>query len=195
MLGIVLCGGQSLRMGMDKGLMTYGGQFWAALAMQKLHELGIQPKCSVNVVQQVTYAGHFGAENLLSDLDALAVKGPLLGLLSAHVAYPQSDVLLLACDLLLMEKKLLGQLMDVSLRNEDAFDAYLFNNDGQQEPLCGIYRAGGLKKILSLLRENGIAKYSMKLMLNQLQVCEIPLSTDDQHCFRNFNSPEELRCL
>ena len=41
MLGIVLCGGQSLRMGMDKGLMTYGGQFWAALAMQKLHELGI----------------------------------------------------------------------------------------------------------------------------------------------------------
>ncbi|WP_426329799.1 molybdenum cofactor guanylyltransferase [Pedobacter sp. R-06] len=194
MLGIVLCGGQSLRMGTDKGLLSHQDKLWAQVAADKLSALDLQVKFSVNPLQQETYASYFGSEQLIVDDSSLDISGPLLGVLSVHLSNPEENLFLLACDMLLMETKLLKKLIH-SFKADDAFDAYIFTKDGQQEPLCGIYKAGGLKKIVYLLQTNGLAKHSMKYVLSNLRVCETAIEDQDYRYFSNFNAHAEINGL
>ena len=194
MLGIVLCGGQSLRMGTDKGLLSHQDKLWAQMAADKLRALDLPVKFSVNPSQQETYVGYFGNEHLIVDHSLLDIKGPLLGVLSAHLSNPEEDLFLLACDMLLMEIRLLEKLIH-SLKADDSLEAYIFTKDGQQEPLCGIYKFEGLKKIVHLLQTNGLAKHSMKYVLSYLQVCEIAIEDQDYRYFSNFNSHAEINGL
>ncbi|RQO76576.1 hypothetical protein DBR40_11800 [Pedobacter sp. KBW01] len=194
MLGVVLCGGQSLRMGSDKGLLSHQDKLWAQLAADKLALLQIPVIFSVNAIQQVAYAGYFGEEHLVADHTSLDFRGPLLGVLSAHLLSPRHDLFVLACDLLLMENRLLNQLSEAYLAAE-AFDAYIFTRNGQQEPLCGIYTAKGLKSIWHLLQTHQLTKHSMKFVLSKLQVCEIAVEDNDDRFFGNFNSHAEINGL
>ncbi|UKT64239.1 molybdenum cofactor guanylyltransferase [Pedobacter mucosus] len=194
MLGIILSGGQSIRMGADKGLLKYQNKLWAEAAVEKFKSLNIPVKISVNPAQQQTYASHFRFDNLIVDYPDLDVKGPLLGILSAHLVNSEEDLFLLACDMLLMETRFL-KMLNQSMISNNSFDAYIFTKNGQQEPLCGIYKSAGLEKIMLLLQTTGLAKYSMKFMLSNLNVCEIPLVDQDFRCFENFNSSAEIRSL
>lgn len=194
MLGIVLCGGQSLRMGTDKGLLNHQDRLWAKVACDKLSSFNIPVKFSVNPSQQEIYAGYFGNEQLIVDYSLLDIRGPLLGVLSAHISSPEEDIFLLACDMLLMETRLLEKLIH-SFKADGAFDAYIFSKDDQQEPLCGIYKADGLKNITHLLKTNGLVKHSMKYILSNLRVCEIIVDDLDYRYFGNFNSHAEINGL
>ncbi|MCX2492131.1 molybdenum cofactor guanylyltransferase [Pedobacter sp. PF22-3] len=194
MLGIVLCGGQSLRMGTDKGLLNHQNKLWAQVVADKLISLNLPVKFSVNPLQQSTYAGYFGNERLIVDDPSLDVRGPLLGVLSAHLSNPEEDLFLLACDILLMEPRLLEKLIH-SAKADDAFDVYIFTKDGQQEPLCGIYKSEGLKKIIFMLQHNALVKHSMKYVLGNLRVSEIAVEDHDYRYFGNFNSKEEIKRL
>lgn len=194
MLGIVLCGGQSLRMGTDKALLSHQDKLWVQVAADKLSALDLHVKFSVNPSQQETYASYFGNEQLIIDNPSLDIKGPSLGVLSTHLSNPEEDLFLLACDMLLMETRLLEKLMH-SFKADDAFQAYIFTKDGQQEPLCGIYKIEGLKKIVHLLLTNGLAKHSMKFVLSNLRVCEIAIEDQDYRYFSNFNSHAEINGL
>jgi len=193
MLGIILCGGQSLRMGADKGLMNYEDRIWAQLAAEKLSSLDISSVFSVNSAQQQIYTTYFGQEKLVVDQPDLRVKGPLLGVLSAHLLNEEEDLFLLACDLILMDSRLLKLLFNS--KTNDAFDAYIFTKNGQQEPLCGIYKSQGLKKIMDMLHTTGLEKHSMKFILSKLHVYETVLDEKDYRYFTNFNSHSELNGL
>ncbi|QXU43705.1 molybdenum cofactor guanylyltransferase [Pedobacter sp. D749] len=191
MLGIVLCGGQSLRMGTDKGLLNHQDKRWAQVAADKLGSLDLPVKFSVNPLQQLTYSGYFGDQQLIVDNSSLDVSGPLLGVLSAHLSNPEEDFFLLACDILLMETRLLEKLIH-SAKADGTFDSYIFTKDGGQEPLCGIYKAEGLKKVIFMLQNNALVKHSMKYVLGNLRVSEIAVEDHDYRYFRNFNSQEEI---
>ncbi|SEB06414.1 molybdenum cofactor guanylyltransferase [Pedobacter hartonius] len=190
MLGIVLCGGQSSRMGTDKGLMIYRDKRWAQLAEDQLGALDIPVKLSVNSTQKQVYTAHFPEEQLIADHPSLSIMGPLLGVLSAHLSAPEEDLFVLACDMLLIESRLLRKLLD-AFTTAAAAEAYIFTREGQHEPLCGIYPSAGLKRIMFMLLGQGITKPSMKFVLNQLQVLEIPLKEEDFLLFSNFNSRDE----
>ena len=194
MLGVVLCGGQSLRMGTDKGLLSHQDKLWAQMAADKLSSLNIPVKFSVNPSQQETYASYFENEQLIVDDPSLDIRGPLLGVISTHLSNPEEDLFLLACDMLLMETRLLEKLMH-SFKADDSFEAYIFTKDGQQEPLCGIYKVEGLKQIVHLLQTNGLAKHSMKYALSNLRVCETAIEDQDYRYFSNFNSHAEINGL
>lgn len=191
MLGIVLCGGQSLRIGSDKGLLKHQNKLWVQVAAEKLASLNLPVKFSVNPSQQEVYAAYLGKGQLIIDDTLLGVRGPLLGVLSAHLSNPEEDLFLLACDMLLMEIRLIEKLINL-FKLDDNFEAYIFSKDGQQEPLCGIYKAKGLKKIVQLLQTDALAKHSMKYVLSNLKVCEAALENQDYRCFGNFNSLEEI---
>lgn len=194
MLGIILCGGQSSRMGSDKGLLVHEAKTWAQTAVDKLAVLNIRVQLSVNEKQKSEYAKVFADELLIEDNVALDVKGPLLGVLSAHVQNPSDDLFLLACDLPLMETNLIKELFAL-YKQGSKYDAYVFTNNRQSEPLCGIYTADALKKIIALQKNNKLIKHSMKFILNQLVVCEIALHDNQKVSFRNFNAHAELNGL
>ena len=193
MTGVILCGGLSSRMGSDKGLLQTEAANWAVDAARKLQDLGIMVKASINSLQQRSYATGLPGVELITDNIALEVRGPLLGLLSAHITMPTEDLFILACDMPLMETALLKELYAL-YQKQDA-DVFLYTNEGEAEPLCAIYAAAALHQIMTLLREGQLKKFSMKFALDHLQLATLSLKDDQKKYFRNFNAHAYLNGL
>jgi molybdopterin-guanine dinucleotide biosynthesis protein A len=191
MLGIILCGGQSLRMGRDKGLMKLDARTWAQTAIDKIAALNIPVKISVNKQQHTEYAAMFSTDDLITDNEALQLKGPLLGLLSCHLSFTSENLMVLACDMPLMDTTLLTALIN-QYQQQPTADAYVFTNDGEREPLCGIYTAKGLASIISLMKNGLLTKHSMKFILEHLTVNSIAATEEQKICFKNFNADADL---
>jgi len=191
MHGLILCGGKSSRMGTDKGLLKLEAKTWAQTAVDKFSELSIPVKLSVNKEQFAEYSSVFPVEDLIIDDEALSLRGPLLGLLSAHLKNPEESIFLLACDMPLMETDVLKELLHHYNENA-AGDAFVFTNDGEPEPLCGIYKSAGLSDVLKMLQSGQLSKHSMKFMLEHINTFSFPLLEEQKKCFRNFNAHAEL---
>ena len=194
MLGIVLCGGQSSRMGSDKGLLIHEAKTWAQTAVEKLAVLQLPIKLSVNEQQQSEYAKVFRPALLIVDDATLDIKGPLLGVLSAHLQNPADDLFVLACDLPLMDPNLLKELFSLYQQSKK-YDVYIFTNDKEQEPLCGIYTSKALKRIIALQKQDKLIRHSMKFILSRLVVCEIAVVESQKIYFRNFNAHADINGL
>jgi len=187
MTGLVFCGGKSLRMGTDKGLITIAKQNWAQHAFEKLSGLGFSVKVSINPMQKETYINYFQESDLIVDDFPMNIGGPLLGLLSAHLKNPLEDQFVLACDMPLMNIITLKKLIK-AYRQFTGFEAYVFDNDDRFEPLCAIYTASALKRILELVVTGEIRRYSMKEVLYHLNIKVLKMEQEDVHSFENFNS-------
>lgn len=191
MTGIILCGGQSSRMGSDKGLLPQDTGNWATHAAVKLAELELPVLFSINPQQFDTYAALFLPEQLIIDHEALTIKGPLLGALSCHLQLPAEDLFVLACDMPFMEPSLLKELHTHYLNDRTAL-AYVFTNENEPEPLCAIYTAKGLSFVYNMLLDGTLTRHSMKFMLDQLPVHRIPIPASQQTYFRNINAHADL---
>jgi molybdopterin-guanine dinucleotide biosynthesis protein A len=194
MLGIILCGGKSSRMGSDKGLLIHEAKTWAQTALEKLSVLKIPIQLSVNEKQLEGYAKVFKSEMLVVDNSTLDIRGPLLGVLSAHLRHPDKNLFVMACDLPLMDANLLKELFSLYQQSKK-YDAYIFTTDKEPEPLCGIYTAKALKKIIALHKEGKLVKHSMKFILSKLIVCEIAAHDTQKIYFRNFNAHADINGL
>ena len=199
MTGIILCGGESIRMGTDKGVLQTppspgSGLTWAQITADKLSALSIPVKISVNKKQYGDYSNIFQSSQLVTDKASLKIKGPLCGVLSAHLQYPSEDLIILACDMPFMETEILEDLMDHYYKHPGS-EAYVFTNDGKPEPLCGIYTAKGLTRIYDLYGSDQLHKFSMKHVLEQISTYTIPLPDDKKKSFTNFNTQAETNSL
>jgi len=96
-MGVVLCGGESRRMGRDKGLLQTDGQPWVLRMGEKLATNQLPVVYSINKKQVAAYATWLPPGQYVVDSDIGA--GPLKGLLSVHRSYPDSDLLPVACDM------------------------------------------------------------------------------------------------
>lgn len=193
MLGIILCGGQSLRMGKDKGLLELQGKSWAKMASDKLALLNIPVKLSINLQQQAAYSETFSKDELIVDNDLLSLKGPLLGVLSCHLAFPHEDLFVLACDMPLMHMNFLQSLY--ILYQLQPTTAYLYTNGEGIEPLCGIYTSKGLSTVLAVYKNGDLIKHSMKFMLEHLDVKTLFLKEEEKKYFSNINTNTALNDL
>lgn len=191
-LGLILCGGQSSRMGTDKGLLPYAdGSNWAQHQYELLQSLCPEVVVSVNPVQKNNYRAYFSEEHLVSDHVALQIKGPLLGLISVHLEHPSKDIFLLACDMINMKAEVLQVLLQRYIQDKNK-DAWVFILEGSFEPLCAIYKAGALAGIVPQYRTGQINRFSMKSVLEKIQTEPIPVLPVWKTCFSNFNDREEL---
>jgi len=181
-------------MGADKGLLKPETKTWGQIAIDKMAALNIAVKISVNNNQLPAYCAVFSSNNLIADNISLPLHGPLLGVLSSHLQYPTEDLFILACDMPLMEPFLLEELK-AGYRLHSSYDAYIFSNDSEPEPLCGIYTAKGLSVILTMLLEGRLTRHSMKFMLGLLHVKVVPATDEQKKYFRNFNDHAGLEGL
>jgi molybdopterin-guanine dinucleotide biosynthesis protein A len=194
MLGVVLCGGRSTRMGTDKGLIHTSPGTFAQAAVQKLSSLGLPVIISVNTDQYDTYRSFFTDSALLKDRSSLSIKGPLLGVLSAHLNRPDEDLFILACDMPLMESFLLKELTEAYSQNPSK-GAFVFTTKGEPEPLCGIYTARMLASFLNLHNKGHLNKHSMKYLLEHSDVLAIPAPAVYEKYFTNVNTHAALNGL
>jgi molybdopterin-guanine dinucleotide biosynthesis protein A len=188
--GLVLCGGQSSRMGTDKGLLQRNGKTWAQLAADRLKTLQIPVFISIYPSQFRLYSTFFPEDQLITD--SLPLRGPLAGLLTAHQCFPQTDWLVCACDLPDMTVEILTRLQQVYLKEAD-YQCFVFRKEAEWEPLCGIYQAKGLQYILDLYRRDKLPRHSMKHVLEVCQTYALDIPDEATwQSFKNYNSAAEL---
>ncbi|QCR22870.1 molybdenum cofactor guanylyltransferase [Pontibacter sp. SGAir0037] len=160
LLGVVLSGGESRRMGRDKGLLPIQDTAWAKYVAAKLEALALPVVVSVNAAQWSNYNRLFSSETLVLDTVAI-VEGPLRGLLSVHQQYPTQDLLLLACDMIDMEQATLEKLIAVYQQEPD-YDAYVYQNEELIEPFGAVYTARCLANTLRKAVSGALSRYSLK---------------------------------
>lgn len=178
----------------DKGLLPAGNITWAE-NMARM----VQPFChsvviSVNAAQE-SYAAALPSFTLVTDEAGLQIRGPLQGLLSVHMHFPEEDLFLLACDMQQMKPDVL-QRLEQQYRASGEKDAWVYASPkGGYEPLAGIYSAVALAKMLRRHHHQPLAKPSMKYLLEQLDVSAISLPAEWEKCFANFNTPADRKAL
>ncbi len=182
--GLVLCGGRSTRMGTDKGLLLKNGRPWARFVCDKIRNLSIPFKISINTDQIIDYRSIFNDSELISD--QADIPGPLRGILSAHLHYPEKNWLILACDMIDMDQETLRRI----LRAADEIpgkEFYVYKNETFYEPFGGIYTAAGIRKVAYLYKNNSLKNFSMQYVLNRFETYSISVE-NNLSAFSNYNS-------
>jgi molybdenum cofactor guanylyltransferase len=144
LIGVVLCGGESRRMGHDKGSLLRDGAPWALIVARLLDALNIPVFFSINAVQQTPYASFIPPGQLI--VDDVPLAGPMTGLLSTHKQLPSKDILLLACDMLDLDQATIVNVLEAR-KADDRYDFYVYGEAGFAQPFCGIYSARGLAPV------------------------------------------------
>jgi molybdopterin-guanine dinucleotide biosynthesis protein A len=157
--GLVLSGGKSTRMGEDKGQITYHNLPQREHLYHLLSEVCNQTFLSIRKDQESEISNSFK-----TILDQDEFRGPYNGLLSAHNAHPEAAWLVLACDLPLMDKKSLEEL--IAARNSDKIaSAFADAEDPLPEPLCAIWEPKALKQSVEYLKA-GNGSCPRKFLIN-----------------------------
>ena len=183
LLGVVLCGGESKRMGSDKGLLQVNGKIWAEKISEKLKHQNIPVVISINPDQQAVYGKILNQQELV--IDQLPMHGPLNGLLTVHQQFPSKDILLMACDLIDMNDIILKELITAYEQNEADYFAY--EEDNFFQPLCAIYTSDAIGSLLERLTSGTLANYSFQYILNNGKTYR--LHSSSKKAFTNYNTP------
>jgi molybdopterin-guanine dinucleotide biosynthesis protein A len=190
--GVILCGGQSTRMGRDKGLILQGNTPWAEYMAEKLAPFNIPVVYSINYGQLEAYSRQIPGQFILDDLD---LPGPLNGLLSVHKQLPSRDLLLLACDMPDLDTSTIGGVIEAyhsatkKIPAGDftyAADFYVYQQEAFAQPFCGIYTSKGLSGVLQAAINGQTIDYSLQSLLKSGRTMR--LTTDRSGPFRNYNS-------
>jgi molybdopterin-guanine dinucleotide biosynthesis protein A len=131
-------------MGHDKGLLLKDGIPWAKYVGQRLFGCS-QVFYSIHPRQREAYAAVFPANRLI--IDAADTEGPLNGLLSAHYLMPGPDILLVACDMLDLDRATLEPLVATwQIHDESKADFFAYGDERLWQPFGAIYTSRGLRK-------------------------------------------------
>jgi molybdenum cofactor guanylyltransferase len=179
MNALILAGGASKRMGRNKSLITRPDglrqiDYIAALA---------------NEFSDNVYLSLKDAEAFETDLTVITDihpgEGPIAALESA-AAICDGPLLLLGCDLFLLDYKTISHLIENADPNALA-TSYRNRIDGRAEPLCTIYQNGALKLAAKALADGQRCVRHFLESLNP-QLIDLPIAT----ALENANTPQEL---
>ena len=183
--GLVLAGGKSTRMGRDKGLLSYHGKPQREYLYEQLRPLCQEVYLSVRPEQKDSVP-----EGFAYIADENKYKGPLNGLLSAHHAYPDAAWLVVACDLPLIDRKVLEFLLE--RRNPNAMaTAFATRKTGLPEPLAAIWEPLGLQAAETHM-QTAQSSCPRKFLINTETTLVYP---EDDLWVANANEPEEYEAL
>jgi molybdenum cofactor guanylyltransferase len=140
-LGLVVCGGHSSRMGQDKGLLNYHGRPQRYYLYHLLKEICNEVFISCNKQQANEIPTEY---KTIIDREEFEDRGPLTALLSAHKVFPSMSLLVLGCDYPLVEKKDLEVLLQQS---KGVSVIYKNNETGFIEPLIALYSVFSLNEL------------------------------------------------
>ena len=176
LLGVVLSGGESRRMGCDKGLLQTNGRPWVLRMGDKLAGQHLPVVYSINPTQVSAYSALLPTDSWVVDADER--EGPLNGLLTVHRHYPGDDLLLVACDMQDLDAATLSRLIAAYGEGDAGF--YAYEVEGVLQPLCAIYTAKALASASS-----AIAARSPQDLLHRGKLRRL---SGAAAAFRNYNT-------
>lgn len=182
--GIILAGGKSRRMGVNKALLTIGGQPLirrvADVVAQVADEL-------IVVADQPGLYAHLGVR-VVGDL--LPGRGALGGMYSGLRTARHFHCLVVACDMPFLNLNLLRYMVTCA----PAWDVVIPCLDGWLEPLHALYSKACMGSIEKLLSEGNLKIIDLlpEVRVRYLEQEEIELFDRRYLCFTNVNTPAEL---
>lgn len=180
--GLVLAGGHSRRMGQDKALLERDGKSQLAWTVAML-EAHVE---RVFVSTRADQRDEPERSRFDQIVDRDADVGPVAGILSAMHDYPDSDWLVVACDLPNVVDETIAYLL-ANRSNAHPFTAFVSSHDGLPEPLCAIWRAG-TSEIIRGFVDAGINCPRKILIRSATQLVE----QADPRWLDNVNTPDDL---
>ncbi len=150
--GLVLCGGRSARLGMDKSLIEYHGKpQWRHLA-SLLTTWCPEVLVSCNAQQAKTLGNEIASLNhatICIDAKPYDAKGPMSGVLSAFTQNPNCSLLVVGCDYPLLDA---GDLEPLVSARAESFNAicYHLGSPGIDLPFPAIYESTILDSLKKL---------------------------------------------
>jgi molybdopterin-guanine dinucleotide biosynthesis protein A len=179
--GLILAGGSSTRMQRDKAALTYQGKTQLDRAAELLSRHVRQVFVSVRAAQ----AGEPTRANRPMIVDCVPGEGPLIGIRSALLTYPEVAWLVLACDLPFLSDASLDTL--IRRRDADGFaTAYRSVHDGLPEPLCAIWEPSAAAMLAGYQNGGGLCPRKF-LIRSGARLIDL----EEPRALDNINTPEE----
>ena len=176
--GLVLAGGKSQRMRQDKGLIDYHGQPQRVHIAKQLSKFCSEVYISGRSDQEIDANFPF-----LPDIKP--ILGPLGGILSAFHEHSDAAWLVVACDLPLLDKATLQQLLEA--RNPAKLATAFKSPTGLlPEPLIAIWESHAHPSLLQFLSE-GYASPRKFLINSDIEL----IDAKRPQVLMNVNRPEE----
>ena len=184
--GVVLAGGSSRRLGLDKAMLTFGDAPLLKIVVDRVTQV-----CD-HVVVAVDQPERYQELRLSAKLvaDAAPGLGPISGLQSGLQACDAVHILVVACDLPFLNVELLRFMADLPR----SYQALVPWSEDRWQPLCAIYARSCLKVVDAMVSAGG---GSMHKLLDQLDVQrpdeeEIRRLDPQRLSFLNLNERSDL---
>jgi len=180
----IQAGGQSRRMGADKGLMPLRGMPLIEHLISRVSGLGDELLITTNNPSGYAYLG------LPMASDPSPGGGALVGLHTALSAAHGEQVLVLACDMPFVQRPLLMHLLTLS----SEADIVIPRRAGEFEPLHAVYARSCLSAVQEALEGGEKRTIGFFPRVRVLPVEEDELRRFDPHglSFFNINTPQDL---
>ena len=195
-VGVVLAGGESRRLGRDKALLPLpDGRVLLERTIDTLHAAGLEDiAVSVSTAErgaELLAAIHHGTE-IGAIVDTVPGTGPLGGLHAALTALSGCHVLLVACDLPRLETAAVRAILDEP-RDADILVPRTANRD---QPLHALYAPTCREVVARLIAEGRLAMRDL-LAVRDLRVRVLGDAWLARHAlsaasFDNVNTPDDL---
>jgi molybdopterin-guanine dinucleotide biosynthesis protein A len=193
---VVVCGGRSRRMGVDKAGLALGeGPSFLERAV------GLARATCGEVVLACGPAPRHAELGLPLALDAVPDGGPLAGLAAGLAVLRAERAVALPLDMPRLVPGVVEALQERALR--DGLDVCFLTGEAGREPLCAVYGrralpameralAAGERRVVSFLepRHGGA-----ELCVGELPLCEALPGGADAGCLENVNTPSDLARL
>lgn len=182
MLGLVLRGGESRRMGRDKGkVVARPGMRQVDYLLEILRPFCLKRGVSVGGESK----GDALAEGVVEILDSDQASGPMAGILAGLEAGRGWPILVVACDMPYVETDHVLQL--VNRRDPERLGTCFLGTDGRPEPLFAIYEPAALPLLQERAKEK---RFGLRAFVEResFEVIE-PASRD---FLVSVNDPESL---
>ena len=182
--GIVLAGGQSSRLGMDKSFVNANGQPLIEHVVAKLTKLSDDVIIVTNSPENYN---HLEAK-LVGDI--YPGKGSLGGIYSGLRAATNAHSLVVACDMPFLDLNLLRYMILLA----SGHDVVIPRIGGFPEPLHAIYSKSCLEPIDRLLARGGlkIIDFFSEVRVHYVEEDEVDIFDPQHLSFFNVNTPNDL---
>ena len=189
--GIVLCGGESRRMGSPKAWLPFMGEPMLLRVVRILQGV-LDPLVVVAAPRQEVPAL---PSNILIARDAMAGQGPLQGLATGLAALSDrvDAAYISSCDVPLLQpgfvQHLIGLLGDC--------DIVVPREDGFYHPLAAIYRISILSEVKTALQagERRVAAVFDRCRVRSIQTEDLRVVDPELRSLQNVNTPEDYRAV
>ncbi len=183
MTGIVLCGGESRRMGTDKAFLKVAGVPLIEHVLRSLKDV------FQNIIVVTNAPDRYAAYDVQVVSDAVAVRGPLTGIYSGLLKSSDEYNFVAACDMPFLNSRLISYIAGLAAGH----DIVVPSVDGLLEPLHAVYRRQLIEVIEKEIRQDRrqIRGIFGRAKVRYVMEDEIDRFDPLRKSFKNLNTPEE----